>query len=189
MKLLVIVLAVLMLGAMTPTDMSEFVYAVQEEGALCAGVAVTYKGHNYIVSCWHCVDRGLPVTVDGQPVELLAFNIPKDIVILSAPKSIKKFTTIKAELPPVGAKVHMWGFPAGNFLYTHGVISGLCKGFGHKQVFAVDGLVWKGNSGGPVFDNDGRVLGIISFGYPEIGTFAFAICGSEITKILDRIKS
>lgn len=70
-----------------------------------------------------------------------------------------------------GEKVFIIGCPLGFDLFntvTAGIISGLKRDidfFGEKLMIQSDAQAWPGNSGGPVYNMQGRVVGILVGGY------------------------
>lgn len=71
-----------------------------------------------------------------------------------------------------GDGVFVMGCPFGyelRFTVTKGIVSGFSRDFdgffGEKMLMQVDAQSWPGNSGGPVYNMQGRVVGILVGGY------------------------
>lgn len=74
---------------------------------------------------------------------------------------------LELEMPRPGTEVFLFGFPLGKDLRQEGdrVIASTFKGILSRQVdglLQVDAAVHPGNSGGPLTDSSGRVVGIVS---------------------------
>lgn len=90
----------------------------------------------------------------------------------------------------VGKKVFIFGFPAtaeineknpGEATFTRGIISAIRQSSdGQLQIFQTDAKVSQGSSGGPLFDEYGQVIGLVTFQTDELSrvagdNFAFAL--------------
>lgn len=136
----------------------------------CSGVIVDHK----VLTAYHCVEDGEPVyvkTVDARweaalwgddPTADLAVLVPVDGRPL--PKGVK----LARKAPTWGDDVWVIGHPLGNYTYsiTRGVVShpqregGLFGGLWMQHDAGTVG----GNSGGPVLNKRGQLVGIVSFG-------------------------
>lgn len=71
--------------------------------------------------------------------------------------------------PAVGSRIRIVGYPAGMFrMVTTGLVSayhGIEYRSDVKHSLVTDATLYGGNSGGPVFDDKHRVVGIVSAGY------------------------
>lgn len=63
--------------------------------------------------------------------------------------------------PEIGIHIRQVGYPSGNLLLVHGTLSGVAWG-SNEGILVVQGMGALGSSGGPVFANDGRLLGVVS---------------------------
>ncbi|MBP9728370.1 MAG: trypsin-like peptidase domain-containing protein [Candidatus Moranbacteria bacterium] len=90
----------------------------------------------------------------------------------------------------VGKKVFIFGFPAtaeinekspGEATFTKGVVSAIKQSSdGKLKIFQTDAKVSQGSSGGPLFDERGEVIGLVTFQTDELSrttgdNFAFAL--------------
>jgi serine protease Do len=120
-----------------------------------SGVIVDAKG--YIVTNYHVVRGARQIVVglsDGRPLkgEVLAFDAPTDIAVLK----VKAENLIPAEWAnsdelEIGGLVWAAGSPYG---LDHSVT------FAHQDFLQTDVAVNPGNSGGPLVDSRGRIVGI-----------------------------
>ena len=80
----------------------------------------------------------------------------------------------------VGEKVFALGSPVGlDHSFTTGVISAL-----RGQMVQTDATVHSGSSGGPLFDDRGRVCGVVTTSHMQ-KDFSFALCGETVLEMLD----
>ena len=161
-------------------------------GALGSGVVIDRDGH--IMTAAHVVHTANKILVrfaDEQviPAEIIISNTTADLALL-------KLSHVPAGLVParlgdsdsalVGKRVFIIGAPYGlNQSLSAGYVSGRINketlaGGEILQLVQTDAAVNQGNSGGPMFDSDGMVVGIVSSilsksgGFDGIG-FAVAI--------------
>lgn len=80
----------------------------------------------------------------------------------------------------VGEQIFALGSPIGlDHSFTNGVISAL-----RGNMVQIDATVHSGSSGGPIFDDRGRVCGIVTTAHME-KDFSFALCGETVLEMLD----
>jgi len=80
----------------------------------------------------------------------------------------------------VGEGIFAVGAPMGlDHSFTNGVISAL-----RGTMVQIDATVHSGSSGGPVFDDRGRVCGIVTTSHMQ-KDFSFALCGETVLEMLD----
>ncbi len=95
-----------------------------------------------------------------------------------------------------GEDVWILGSPYGTeFLFTvsKGIVSNTtltCDGFfGEKPIFMVDAASYPGNSGGPVVDEDGEIIGILVGGYGSYDNLSICIRVDVIVLSLEKYKA
>jgi serine protease Do len=90
--------------------------------------------------------------------------------------------------PKVGEKIFVIGNPLGlERTVTEGVISHTARNFGGRLYLQVDASVNPGNSGGPLFNSRGQVLGVINMGVRSMQGLNFAIPIHHVKYIMDHI--
>ncbi len=106
-------------------------------------------------------------------VELIAYDKDVDLALLYDKKGNTDMATFRPQPVKFGEKVSIFGYPQSHALsykgnITDGIISGtsyLVNRPQHKDLFQYTAPVQRGNSGGPVFDGAGNVIGVCSTGY------------------------
>jgi hypothetical protein len=149
--------------------LSSVVYLVGGE-SLCAGVVVATER---VATAYHCVagDRRPRVdTRDGRsfPSRVAAARRELDIAILEVPGLDVAALPLASGEPAIGTPVFALGHPyaasAGGF--TGGLLAWSASkgivGAVSADVLQVDAPMNPGNSGGPVVDEDGHIVGIAS---------------------------
>ena len=124
--------------------------------------------------------------------EVIHTDKEKDLAILyindktfesdkSVPYTFKK---LKSD---IGEDIFTLGFPRDEAVYGQGYLSSYTGYGGDTIAYQISIPVNPGNSGGPVLDNQGNVVGIISGKQKGIDGAAFAIKTKELIQTLNRI--
>ena len=158
-----------MFGQLTDNAVSGTGFIISEDG--------------YILTNNHVVDGAKDVTVklwDGS--EYLARIVgtegrDSDVAVLKIEASgLTPVTLGNSDEMEVGEDIYVVGNPLGELTYTmtSGIISALDREIAtdrnsNVNMFQLDAAVNAGNSGGPVYDAQGRVLGIVTAKYKSAG--------------------
>ncbi|MGH3516213.1 MAG: S1C family serine protease [Haloechinothrix sp.] len=139
-----------------------------------------------VATAAHVVADATTVAVTvGESVttgRIIGFDPALDVALLETSRRIDGYRFVFAETPPrVGDPVAAIGFPEGNPMsLTQGVISGLEQG-----LIQTDAALNPGNSGGPLLDLDGDVLGVVVARHVYAEGIAWAVAGDEVEPQLD----
>lgn len=157
------------------------------------GFALNNKG--YFVTSLHMVKGADSVFVldneqNTYPARVVVTDSRLDVAIL---KIEKNENTKFADLPyafkhtnaDLGEKVFTLGFPGNEIVYSEGALSSV-NGGGDTAMYQVSVPVNPGNSGGPLFDEWGNVIGIIKSKNRAAEATGFAIKSSYL---LDLVKN
>ena len=106
----------------------------------------------------------------GYRGEMLAYDLPLDLALLKIVNPDRKFETVPfadSEIVDIGEQVYAIGHPeqGGLWSLTTGVISARWKDYGGvsgKHLFQTDASINRGNSGGPLLDDQASMIGINS---------------------------
>lgn len=179
-------------------DRSNPKFAVYEEG-LGSGVVISAEG--LILTAAHVVQTAEQIKVkftSGKEVPAKIIRLVKgaDVALLKlawVPENITVAKLADSEMVRIGDKIYIIGAPYGlSHSLSVGHISGKHKevnttsGFVRAEFFQTDAAINHGNSGGPMFNAKGEVVGIVSSILTESGGFegiGFAAT-SNITKKL-----
>jgi len=134
------------------------------------GSGLLVKG-GYVVTCWHVVDKAQKISVSCQGKDFFASVVHKDagndIAILRVDSTDAGAALSFADSVKLGAQVFTMGFPhpelqGSDVKFTTGSISGL-TGPGNTPVYyQISAPLQSGNSGGPLFDEYGNLVGIVA---------------------------
>ncbi len=130
-----------------------------------------------IMTAAHVVAGARTVSVRGeagslQAAEVIGIAPENDVALvrLASPSSATPLS-FATELPDRGSSMAVVGFPlyAETLQISEGIMSGLPRPVEYsdqsvEEAFVTDAATNPGNSGGPVLDRDGRVLGLVSGG-------------------------
>ncbi len=172
-------------GQMTSNAVSGTGFIISEDG--------------YILTNNHVVAGAKEVTVklfDGSeyPAKIVGTEgRDSDVAVLKIEASgLTPVTLGNSDEMQVGQDVYVVGNPLGELTYTMtgGIVSALDREIATERnvninMFQLDAAVNSGNSGGPVYDSHGRVLGIVTAKYKSSGIegLGFAIPVNDAVKI------
>jgi len=149
----------------------------QEDGFyVCAGFVVSAtKG--WALTAAHCIKDSEAMMVNGEPSELIAMD--EAFAVLSIKPMSMPPLDIRKSNPKLGEQVVTLGDGYGWFTAFVRHVGAITD----EDHFAVDGVIIAGMSGGPVVDEDGKVVGINQAGDNAVGL----MCGA--TEIRDFLRS
>jgi serine protease Do len=178
------------------------VVVVKTAAGLGSGFFINKAG--YLITNFHVIagEKKISVTQFLQENSILRRVVHKDVdIVATAPfhdLAVLKLKDFDTEITPVifapseelgvGETVFAIGNPLGlERTVTEGVLSQTHRNFGGILYLQVDAPVNPGNSGGPLFNARGQVIGIINMGVPSMEGLNFAIPARHATYILDHI--
>jgi len=183
-----------------------------KEQKIAAGTGFLVSADGYIVTNKHVVsEKGADYTVylnneenRGEKIKarVVALDPNNDLAILKIEKSNLPFLTFSdSSKLQVGQTVITIGYALGEFDNTvsKGVISGLARtitaggGFSApaeslKNLIQSDAAVNPGNSGGPMLDLDGNVIGV-NVAMANAENISFALLGNEASDVFEQVKN
>ena len=128
-----------------------------------SGFFINDKG--YIASNFHVTDGCLEVRLGSEVLKIVRNDIVNDIAILKSDSSGNSFIKIAEVGAMKGEDVYVLGYPHGKHLsseskVTKGVVSAL-QGLGNNySQMQIDAAIQPGNSGGPVVNEKGELIGV-----------------------------
>ena len=132
-----------------------------------SGFAVSSDG--YVITNYHVVDGCEKVVVHTKendfPVRMITYDPKNDLALLKGDFSPKTVFALSNSSPQLLQDVYVAGFPFGDKVstsikVTKGIVSsltGLGNNFSNIQI---DAALQSGNSGGPILDDFGNVVGV-----------------------------
>jgi len=166
-----------------------------------SGFVLTTDG--VIVTNYHVVkdakDIDVLISKDGQvhtvKAKVLISDKTNDISLLQIEDdSFTKFPAlpyaVKASIQDVGTSVFALGYPMSNTLgeelkVTDGIISSKTGYQGDIVTYQISAPIQPGNSGGPLFDKQGNLVGITNAGVLEAQNVGYAIKASYLKNLTD----
>lgn len=162
------------------------------------GTGFIIDTRGYLITNAHILKDGNNIIVinnkgDQFKAVLVKIDLAKDIAVLkikdsdfrqvtSIPYSIRKMSTDIAE------PIFTLGYPRNEIVYGEGYLSAK-TGFNGDTLSCQIGIAANpGNSGGPVFNRDGEVVGILSTKELQAEGVAFAIQSKYIHTVIDELK-
>ncbi|ERJ60194.1 S1C family serine protease [Sphingobacterium paucimobilis] len=159
------------------------------------GFMLTRDG--YVVTNYHVINGADSVhlqSVKGQAykAQIVYTDPQKDLAILHIAdpsfKILKNIPyTFKKQSSELGEDIFTLGFPRDEAVYGQGYLSSNTGYAGDTIAYQISIPVNPGNSGGPVLDNQGNIIGIISGKQKGIDGAAFAIKTKELVETLNKI--
>ena len=161
------------------------------------GSGFFFKLGGYILTNRHVVDSAGPITVkmdDGRSLEAKMIEKSKnlDIAIIKVQLSEHSFISFRgAEEVRIGLPVTIIGYPEKDLptaTMNTGRVSNTDRSFQGNPVYQLDATANHGNSGGPVVDDSGCLVGIITFSLlnSNIDRFNFAIRSDAILEFVKK---
>lgn len=139
-------------------------------GKTAYGSGFVGNNSNEIITCNHVIcsngQVASSIKVNGVNATLKERYSDIDIAILDWKTS--ETSNIKiTDLPSVGESVYFSGYPTG--VKSASVFYGIISAFGANlisnpscEVFQINGMINSGNSGGPLLDTEGNVIGLVT---------------------------
>lgn len=161
----------------------------------------------YLVTNYHVIENAKSLLVRGIDGD---FNIRYDACVIASDKSNdiallkindSKFNgfgsisyKIKSSLSDVGESIFVLGYPLTSTMgdeikLTTGVLSSKTGYQGNVSQYQISAPVQPGSSGGPLFDNDGNVIGIISAKHTNAEGVGYAVKTSYLNNLVESVAS
>jgi S1-C subfamily serine protease len=169
-----------------------------QSGERFVGSAVLALADDFALTAWHVVADARSVWAvfaDGQRVEVtgcIDHDGVRDLALLKLKKRMPhRQAALSRELQAVAARVYVIGAPKGyDFSISDGLISQIRSVNGLLQ-YQVSCPISPGNSGGPILNQRGEVIGIAAWTKADAQNVSFAIPAREFTrlKVSERAKT
>ena len=181
---------------------TESVAPVRENKYSGTGFALTADG--YLVTSAHVVagpdaKQADSLLVEGRDhqryrAEIVYADKKHDLAILRIKdKDFKTFGrlpyTFKAGQADLGERVYTLGYPREDVVYGEGALSARSGYDGDTAFYQVSIPLNPGNSGGPLLDGQGNLIGVVSSRQDDVLGAAFATKSSYLVRLVDSLKN
>ena len=147
------------------------------------GSGFLFKRGGYILTNRHVVGNGQNLTVkfdddSAFSAKLVATSEDFDLAIIKIDQDDHPVIGFRTQEVKIGLPVSLIGYPVKDFptsTMNSGLISNTDRTVGNNPVYQLDVSSNPGNSGGPVVDQTGQLVGIHAFGSKAFDKFNFAI--------------
>ncbi|MCC2545947.1 serine protease [Hymenobacter sp. BT175] len=161
------------------------------------GFALTADG--YLVTSYHVIQGADSLLIEdknhqGYHAEPVFTDVAHDLAILRIRD--RKFTgfgrlpyAFKRGQSDLGEKVYTLGYPREDLVYNDGSLSARSGFEGDTAFYQISIPVNPGNSGGPLLDDRGNLIGVVSGRQADAQSAAFATKSSYLMKLVDSLSA
>ncbi|QKG54011.1 S1C family serine protease [Hymenobacter sp. BRD67] len=161
------------------------------------GFALTADG--YLVTSSHVIQGADSLLIEGRDhqryhAETVYTDAKHDLAILRIKDSGfdgfgKLPYTFKGGQADIGERVYTLGYPREDVVYGEGALSARSGFNGDTAFYQVSIPVNPGNSGGPLLDERGNLIGVVSGRQDDAQSAAFATKSSYLVRLVDSLKN
>lgn len=160
-----------------------------------SGTGFVIHADGLLITCAHVVDRATSVEVQlGNSkyiAEVLEIDYEQDLALLQIPaQNLAPLSLAEQATVQLGQDVRAIGFPLSDVLgtglkVTRGTVSGLLTRNGREEI-QIDAAVNPGNSGGPVVNSRGQVVGVASakLAHADVSGVGFCVPTEQVQKFV-----
>lgn len=169
------------------------------------GTCFAISPNGYLITNYHCVENAKEITVKGidgdfttkYGATVIASDPSNDLALLKISNKNVKFDAPVFGLRSSGVnqaeKVYALGFPAAVAMgqevkITEGIISAKSGAQGDVSKFQISAAVNHGNSGGPLIDEQGNLIGVIFAKSTIAESAGYAIKASYLETFLKNVE-
>ncbi|MBC8083667.1 MAG: trypsin-like peptidase domain-containing protein [Hymenobacter sp.] len=169
--------------------------AVKEGKFSGTGFALTADG--YLVTSYHVIQDADSLLIEGRDrqrlrAEPVFTDVAHDLAILRiTDQTFKGFGRLpysfKRGTAELGEKVYTLGYPREDLVFNDGSLSARSGFEGDSAFYQISIPVNPGNSGGPLLDDRGNLIGVISGRQVDVQSAAFATKSSYLMHLVDSL--
>ena len=170
-----------------------------------SGTGFALSSNGYIVTNNHVIDKAKSIEVKGvngnftrkYTAEVVVSDERNDLAIIKINDT--DFTTLgsvpyifRQGIADVGENIFVLGYPMTSTMgeeikLTNGIISSRTGYQGDISMYQISAPVQPGNSGGPLFDKNGNIIGVVSAKHTLAENAGYAIKISYIRNLIDML--
>ncbi len=174
-------------------DVIKSVVTIRTDISQGTGFIINKEG--YVVTNYHIVENAKSAGIfdyNGQmhQVNIIGYDSEYDIALLKIPGDYDSLNLANSNEAQIGEKVIAIGNPLGiQFSVSEGIISNLHQPgpTGIKSYIQTDAALNPGNSGGPLINKQGKIIGINNFKISDTEGLGFALESNYIKEVVNKI--
>lgn len=160
------------------------------------GTCFAINRYGYMLTNRHVIDGADSIYIQNNKGEVFkAYSVfedaSSDLAVLRLADSTYRTAPLPYSLKPgasrLGEEVFTMGYPRDEVVYGKGYISAQTGFAGDTIAYQVSIPVSPGNSGAPLLDNKGQIIGIITGKQSSSGDIAFAVKSTNLKRLLDEM--
>lgn len=182
-------------GKLVDSSESEFEQQPELDDVTVIGTGTGFLvNQDYIVTADHVLEDCYDVSVrhghNEHLTQIAARDTGNDLGLLMLEKPINASAKLRSGKPiRLGDVIATYGYPLSGTLsdsakITQGNVNSLAGLENDSRVFQYDASTQPGNSGGPVLDESGNIVGVVSHRYTEESNVNFAVKSSLLENFL-----
>jgi S1-C subfamily serine protease len=176
-------------------DVIKSVVTIRTDISQGTGFIIDEEG--YVVTNYHIIENAKSAGIfdyNGQmhQVNIIGYDSEYDVALLKIPGNYNSLILADSNKAQVGEKVIAIGNPLGiQFSVSEGIISNLHQPgpTGIQAYIQTDAALNPGNSGGPLINKQGKIIGINNFKISDTEGLGFALESNYLKEIINKISS
>jgi len=131
-----------------------------------SGTGFVVSKEGVVATNHHVIDNCGRIVVDEKDAKLILQDEINDLALIKVSKTYEKVSRLSYRSPALGSDISVFGYPLSDMMsekhisLTKGSVSSLAGMDGNLSNFRFTAPVQPGNSGGPIVNKDGKVVGI-----------------------------
>ncbi|QNE41450.1 trypsin-like peptidase domain-containing protein [Hymenobacter sp. NBH84] len=164
-----------------------------------SGTGFALSPNGYLVTSYHVIQGADSLLVESRThdhyhAEPVFTDVARDLAILRiVDKDFHGFGRLpysfKRTTADLGERVYTLGYPREDLVFNDGSLSARSGFEGDTGFYQISIPVNPGNSGGPVLDDRGNLIGIVSGKQSDVQSAAFATKSSYLTRLVDSLQT